>query len=215
MNDVQVVNKNDFPLKGRFAAQDYVFLPGEPTAIPLAAAEHIFGMNDKDKTGALNRLQLLLPGNGSTYESAMAALRRVSFRTGRVMFAEHQQPRKPQSPPQPKHPQTQDPPEPAEEPERAPGVPGHQQPGPQPGTQHPGTQPQRGPGKNEELPLEDDEEHKESGVAPARRTDPGRKSEAGENPTPSSASGDLTASQADLDAYLEMLAVAHPKRKRT
>lgn len=111
MNDVQVLNQNPFPLKGRFAATDYLFAPDRPTAVPLAAAEHIFGMNDKDKTGALNRLGLLLPGNGSTYESAMAVLRRVSFHSGRVVF-EQGQPGKPK-PPQPPPQQQPEPKEPA------------------------------------------------------------------------------------------------------
>lgn len=205
MNDVQVVNGNPFPLKGRFAAKDYDFLPGEPTAIPLAAAEHIFGWNDKDKTGALNRLGLLIPGNGSTFESAMKALRNVRYDEGRVVFAQQQQPGKPG---QPKHPGTQDPAEPGDEPERAPGVPGHQQPGPQPGTQHPGT-PKPGPGKHEQ--YEDDDEkqggkQKDLGIGgrPSTATDPGRESEAGEIPTPSSASG-------DLDDYLKKLVNERPR----
>lgn len=205
MNEVQVVNRNAFALKGRFAATDYVFESGVPVAIPQAAAEHIFGWNDKDKTGALNRLQLLLPGNGSTYETAMKALRNVSFHSGRVVFEGGK-------PGQPKRPQTQEPAEPGGEPERAPGVPGHQQPGPQPGTQHPGT-PKKGPGEHEQ--FEDDDEEKQGGKQkdlgiggrPGAATDPGRKSEAGENPTPSSASG-------DLDDYLAMLASVHPRAKR-
>lgn len=183
MNDVEVVNQNPFILKGRFAAKDYVFRPNEPTAIPLPAAEHIFGMNDKDKTGALNRLLLLLPGNGSTYESAMAQLCKVSFRTGRVVFEKGQ-------PGKPKQPQPQPPPPPE-----------------QPDPQQPGTP---GPGEHEQ--FEDDEEtEKGIGGRPSAATDPGRKLEAAENPTPSSASD-------DLDSYLETLipepsSVVHRSRK--
>lgn len=208
MNDVQVVNGNRMRLKGRFAAKDYVFEPNVPTAVPLAAAEHIFGWNDKDKTGALNRLGLLTPGNGSTYDSAMRALDRVTFHQGRVVF-EGGKPGKPGIG-QPKHPQTQDPAEPSEEPERAPGVPGHQQPGPQPGTQHPGThQPgKQGPGEHEQFEDNDDEEKPDKGIGgrPGAARDPGGKPEAEENPTPSSASG-------DLDSYLATL-VAAPGRSR-
>lgn len=84
MPDIQVINNNKQFLIGRFAGKDYEFPPGEPVSIPEKAAEHIFGLADTNKTGALNRLGLLKPG-GSLKE-ALQALDRISFSQGRVVF---------------------------------------------------------------------------------------------------------------------------------
>jgi hypothetical protein len=88
MSDVQVINRNTFPLKGRFAAIDYVFPPNEPVEIPERAAAHIFGWDEDDrspqKAGALNRLGLLKQGD--KLEDALAVLGRCEFHTGRTVF---------------------------------------------------------------------------------------------------------------------------------
>lgn len=84
MPEVQVINNNKVPLIGRFGGKDYEFPPGEPVSIPEKAAEHIFGLAETNKTGALNRLGLLMPG-GSLKE-ALKALGMVRFSQGRTVF---------------------------------------------------------------------------------------------------------------------------------
>lgn len=88
MPDIQVINHNSFPLQGRFAGIDYHFPPGEPVTIPEKAAEHIFALNEEkeQKTGALNRLRLLKPGD--SLEEAYKALDKITFAEGRVVFEE-------------------------------------------------------------------------------------------------------------------------------
>lgn len=89
--DVQVTNGNDFTLKGRYAGQDYIFPPHESVSIPEKAAEHIFalGFEAKERTGALNRLGLLMPNDPDrTLEKANAAIDNMSFVTGRMVFGE-------------------------------------------------------------------------------------------------------------------------------
>lgn len=87
MGDVQVTNRNKFPLKGRFGGKDYLFPPGESVAIPEKAAEHIFALTEEreNKTGALNRLGLLSKP-GATLETAYKALDRVTLREGHTVF---------------------------------------------------------------------------------------------------------------------------------
>lgn len=84
MPETQVTNRNTVTLVGRFAGKNYEFPPGEPVSIPEKAAEHIFGLAETNKTGALNRLGLLMPG-GSLKE-ALKALDNVRFSQGRMVF---------------------------------------------------------------------------------------------------------------------------------
>lgn len=88
MPDIQVTNHNSFPLQGRFAGIDYTFPPGEAVTVPEKAAEHIFALGEEkeQKTGALNRLRLLKPGD--TLEEAYKALDNISFAEGRTVFEE-------------------------------------------------------------------------------------------------------------------------------
>lgn len=101
MPEVQVTNGNKFTLKGRFAGQDYIFEPNRPVSIPEKAAFHIFalGLEPKEKTGALNRLGLLKPDG--TLEEAIAALNKVTFVAGHVVFGESQSLPPPKEEPQP------------------------------------------------------------------------------------------------------------------
>jgi hypothetical protein len=98
--EVQVTNGNTYPLLGRFDGRNYVFAPGTPIAVPEEAANHIFGLRQRDKNGAMNRLGLLKPG--VTYEEALAALNRVTFTAVlvRVVF-ESPEPQPPPKPPRP------------------------------------------------------------------------------------------------------------------
>jgi hypothetical protein len=167
---VKVVNRNKFALTGRFAGRNYVFEPNKGTELPMEACTHIFAFGSEQKTGALNRLGLLLPGG--TLDKAMEAYNKIQFFEGRMVFAEEPRPdphNVPQGPP-------------------GPGGPPHQQPQPQP---HPAQGPQTPKGPPEG--GEEEDEDKEIGAssdAPARH--PGGESEAGEKPTPLSASGDLS-----------------------
>ena len=81
---VQVTNRNSFPLPGRYAAVDYVFPPNKPVKVPRAAADHIFGIGQDDKTRALNCLGIL-KGN-VTYKEALEVLKRIQFEEGQVVF---------------------------------------------------------------------------------------------------------------------------------
>ena len=94
---VQVTNRNDFALRGRFNGRDYTFAPGKPTEAPEDAVRHIFGFGQDNHVGLI-RLGLLKPG--STLETAKAALDKVQFTTGKMVFEQ---------------------PEPAPEPARGPG----------------------------------------------------------------------------------------------
>jgi hypothetical protein len=161
MNDVQVTNGNKFPLRGRFAAQDYNFLPGKPLEISRDAANHIFGLGQPDKTRALNCLGILKAG--TTYKEALEVLANISFEEGHMVFeAQSEQ----GDPARPQHPQQPDKPHP-----------------PQP---HPGQQPGK-PGKDEEH----EESEESGGTRPgAPKGPPGGKSEAVGTPL-STASDDL------------------------
>ena len=86
MASVQVMNHNDFPLKGRWNGKDYAFPPGRPVELPEEAANHIFGFGADNRTGAYNRLGLLRTGN--TMAQAQAVIDRVQFTTGRMVFEE-------------------------------------------------------------------------------------------------------------------------------
>ena len=54
---IWVTNQLNEPLRDRFDGKAYEFRPKVPTRIPLAAARHIFGYGDEDKTRALARSQ--------------------------------------------------------------------------------------------------------------------------------------------------------------
>jgi hypothetical protein len=56
MNEIFVTNKNDFPHEDAYDGEQFVFLPGEKVALPMAAATHMFGFNMVDKTETLVRL---------------------------------------------------------------------------------------------------------------------------------------------------------------
>lgn len=86
MDVVQVTNRNKFPLPGRYAGEDYTFPPGKPVAVSRAAAEHIFGIGQQDKTRALNNLGILI--GKVTYKEALETLKRVEFTDGHVVFSE-------------------------------------------------------------------------------------------------------------------------------
>lgn len=149
----QVTNQTGSALRGRFAAEDYVFPPDKPVEISKEAAVHIFGLGQSDKTRALNCLGILV--GKVTYEEALAVLQKVRFSEGHMVYeAQQQGPGGGQ---------------------QNPGQPGQQQPGQKPGEHHPGQKPgekERGPGKDEEH-----EESEESGGRPGAPRSPGRKSE--------------------------------------
>jgi hypothetical protein len=89
MPEVLVVNNNDFPVKGRYGGKDYIFEPGQGVAVELEAVKHMFAWNQPErvKAGALNRLGLLTPPNGSL-QKALEALDRIAFLPGRTVFEE-------------------------------------------------------------------------------------------------------------------------------
>ena len=116
MDEVRVVNRNKFPLRGRFAGQDYVFEPGKGTHLSMEAVRHIFAFGSENKAGALNKLGLLFPGG--TLEKAMEAYNKITFYEGRMVF-QQETPKSPQ--PQPPRdpgagePGVEEPPEPESE----------------------------------------------------------------------------------------------------
>ena len=118
--EVRVTNRNAFALPGRYAAIDYLFRPGKPTAISREAANHIFGLGEVNKTRALNCLGILKVG--VTYQEALAVLANVSFEEGRMVYETAEQP-KPE--PEPEQPEKDEPAEDEDEPESGgrPGAP--------------------------------------------------------------------------------------------
>ena len=98
MPEILVTNHNRFELRGRYAAQNYVFYPDKPLAIPEDAAKHIFALGQESKTGAYNRLGLLKPGD--SIETAQRVIDQVEFSQGRTVF-ETPEPPVPQPSPQP------------------------------------------------------------------------------------------------------------------
>lgn len=56
LQEIFVTNKNDFHHSDRFNGIDYDFPPNERVLIPVIAAEHMFGFNQRDKTTVLQRL---------------------------------------------------------------------------------------------------------------------------------------------------------------
>lgn len=162
MSEVQVTNHTASALRGRFAGENYVFAPEEPTAISRQAAVHIFGLGQTDKTRALNNLGILT--GEVTYKQALEVLAKISFVEGHMVYeAQQQGPGGGQQTPPPK--------------------PGEQHPGQQaPGQKQPGQQPPATPGKEHEEKRgpakdEDDDETQESGGRPGAHRSPGRKSE--------------------------------------
>ncbi len=79
MTHISVKNGNDFAIKGRYDGQDYSFPPGEPVAVPVEVANHVFGWGQPDKTRALHRLGWL-----STADSMSQAQERMN----RIIFEE-------------------------------------------------------------------------------------------------------------------------------
>jgi hypothetical protein len=55
MEEVKVTNRNTATFRDAYQGIEYIFEPGKPIAIPLAAAVHLFGFGLKDKTLALRR----------------------------------------------------------------------------------------------------------------------------------------------------------------
>lgn len=101
MPDVQVTNRNQFSLAGKFDGTGYVFRPDVPTSVPEKAARHIFGLGAPlpFKTGAYNRLGLLKPGD--TMETAQRVIDNVEFVMGRTVFETPEPMPQPQEPPKP------------------------------------------------------------------------------------------------------------------
>jgi hypothetical protein len=86
---MQVINHNEFVLKGRFAGKDYDFPPEKPVIIPFDAMKHIFGFGlDKDdrqgRAAVLNRLGVLKLGGN--YNEAQGVLFKVQFTSPTVSF---------------------------------------------------------------------------------------------------------------------------------
>lgn len=156
MSEVQVTNRNPFPLPGRFAGQNYVFPPDKPVEISQQAARHIFGLWQDDKRRPLAQLGIL-KGTVS-YQEALAVLNNVEFVEGQMTYQAQQQ----QGPGGGQ----QTPPQPGQKPGEQ--HPGQQAPGQHPPGQKPGER--KGPGK-------DEEHEEESGEHPGAPRNPGRKSE--------------------------------------
>lgn len=53
---VFVINRNKEPHRDRYDGEEFLFLPDQPTAISVPAAEHMLGYKLKDKTSTLQRL---------------------------------------------------------------------------------------------------------------------------------------------------------------
>jgi len=83
--DIKVISHLPEALYGRFDGVDYAFLPEKATVLSLAAATHIFDLGEEDKSRALNRLGLLIPGR-STYQEALDKLDQISFMKGKTVF---------------------------------------------------------------------------------------------------------------------------------
>jgi hypothetical protein len=83
--EIKVINNNAQPLRGRYDGKDYLFAPGKAVTLDLEAATHIFGLGEDDKSSALNKLGLLIPGR-DTMEDALAKLDKVAFLEGRTVF---------------------------------------------------------------------------------------------------------------------------------
>jgi hypothetical protein len=56
MREIFVTNNNDFHHEDCFDGVTFQFPPMERVAVPVEAAEHMFGFNKPDKTEALQRL---------------------------------------------------------------------------------------------------------------------------------------------------------------
>jgi hypothetical protein len=88
--EIKVINNNaGLTLKGRYDGKDYVFAPGKAVNLDIEAAKHIFALGEEDKSGALNKLGLLIPGR-HTIEDALEKLDKISFLEGRTVFADEE-----------------------------------------------------------------------------------------------------------------------------
>lgn len=85
METIRVTSHLHQILTGRFNGTDYVFEPEQPLEVSLEAAQHIFGLGDDDKAGALNKLGLLIPGKHS-YADALKQLDQITFEQGRIVY---------------------------------------------------------------------------------------------------------------------------------
>lgn len=74
---VRVTNGNKDKIVGRFDGEDFEFIPGKATDIPVVVAAHLFGFGREDKIPALNRLGWLQ--SSEHFEKALAKLRKISF----------------------------------------------------------------------------------------------------------------------------------------
>jgi hypothetical protein len=74
---VRVTNATSETITGRFASDDYEFPPGEAVDIHLAAAAHMFGFGEEDKSRALARLGWV--HSSADIKPAMARLALVTF----------------------------------------------------------------------------------------------------------------------------------------
>jgi hypothetical protein len=88
---IQVINHNEYLLKGRWAGVDYEFPPEAPRVVPFDAVKHIFGygLARDDRAGraaVLNRLGVLKLGGN--YNDALAVLFKIQFITPTVSFDE-------------------------------------------------------------------------------------------------------------------------------
>lgn len=87
METIRVTSHLDKAVTGRYDGKDYLFEPGEPVDMTLAAAQHIFGLGEEDKSSALNKLGFLLPGREDcTLEKALDKLDKFTFDQGRIVF---------------------------------------------------------------------------------------------------------------------------------
>lgn len=91
MQTVRVISHLAVTLQGRFDGEDFVFRPEKPTDLSLDAARHIFGLGEEDKSSALNKLGLLIPGK-HTLQEALEALEKITFLEAQVVFPDEDEP---------------------------------------------------------------------------------------------------------------------------
>ena len=74
-----VTNQNDFDHVDHFNGQEYVFPKGEKVLIPVEAAIHMFGFNQRDKTENLSRLGWANPKPGDEPDFGVKRLANFVF----------------------------------------------------------------------------------------------------------------------------------------